>query len=313
MDNGYTQCSFELTSGIIKFTEKFHPDIDTPTPTLSLFFSYSKEFSESKSFTNSQAFSYSQSFSNSPLFSYSQTFSNSPIFSYSHIFSYSYGFTHSKYFSFSSDFGKSNTISDQFSLLQNFIQSESFQFTESLTLLHTKSDEFTQSIIFSKSSSESINTNKITVIKSMTYSFVVVRSVTFSFSNYSTQKIYNCINKDGIITVCYTNTQYDTKIPYIIQILSPTMIPVYISLEIHKNKKKISSEQLIGIVCGVTAVFFSILGIVILFIRKKNMIEVSYVSEISTSESETSETQTIEQITNITMPEEINDSADNWL
>ena len=58
-----------------------------------------------------------------------------------------------------------------------------------------------------------------------------------------------------------------TYFPYIIYYLSP----IYVEREVTINifpKRGITPEQLIGLVCGTTSVFFLVLGVIILAVRK---------------------------------------------
>lgn len=79
------------------------------------------------------------------------------------------------------------------------------------------------------------------------------------------------------------------------------------------NKKRVTQEQLIGIVCGAVAIFFSIVGIVIIAIQKKNRnAKMSEFDEILSSENESDdtikETNTVE-----TIPTNSNIQFDDWL
>lgn len=69
-------------------------------------------------------------------------------------------------------------------------------------------------------------------------------------------------------------TNYETKlfeyIPYIIAYLSPSYVEIKINIDMNKNKKRITQEKLIGVVCGSVAGFFVILSIIILIRQKKN-------------------------------------------
>lgn len=69
-------------------------------------------------------------------------------------------------------------------------------------------------------------------------------------------------------TYTMIHLQYYSYFPYIINFMSPSYTILYIPIDINK-KKTISKEQLIGIVCGTTSVFFLILCIIINIIRKK--------------------------------------------
>lgn len=62
----------------------------------------------------------------------------------------------------------------------------------------------------------------------------------------------------------------------IIRYFSPTIVSVEIITEFNVEKKKISQEQLIGIVCGAAAGFFGILGIIVLSVRRVNRSNFQY-------------------------------------
>ena len=66
--------------------------------------------------------------------------------------------------------------------------------------------------------------------------------------------------------------EYEKYIPYIIRFLSPVYVPTIVFIPIKNNKRKISSVQLIGIACGSASVFFLILGIVIVSLKRKYFI-----------------------------------------
>lgn len=66
-----------------------------------------------------------------------------------------------------------------------------------------------------------------------------------------------------------TQSEFEKYFPYIIRFLSPVYVPTIVFIPIKNNKYKISSEKLIGIVCGSVSVFFLILGVIILSIKRK--------------------------------------------
>ena len=87
---------------------------------------------------------------------------------------------------------------------------------------------------------------------------------------------------DGIYSIVCTNTLIEGYFPYIIYYLSPLYVATYYSIEL--RKKIISQEQLIGISCGVTAAFFSILAIAISINRKLRRMKEKANMEISFSD-----------------------------
>lgn len=63
-------------------------------------------------------------------------------------------------------------------------------------------------------------------------------------------------------------TQVNDQFPYWIQIYSPTVVETIFSVELNTGKNKLSSEKLIGIVCGSIGGFFGVLGVIILAKKK---------------------------------------------
>ena len=149
-------------------------------------------------------------------------------------------------------------------------------FTNSETF--SNSNEFTISNTFSSSNAFITPTEIVTTIidsRLYTYSisflitYVKRRSVSFSFSFYlSNTLIMSFIIEEQTYSYVISNTHFDRYFPYIIQYLSPSFTQTYILRNLDKVKR-ISGEQLIGIVCGSTSVFFLILGIIIIVIQKK--------------------------------------------
>lgn len=87
----------------------------------------------------------------------------------------------------------------------------------------------------------------------------------------------------------YIETNVETGLyeyfPYVIHFLSPSYVPIQIQIELREPKKKITQEQLIGFICGGTAVFFLILGIIIMIVRKAQMKGIEYGSDYLLSDS----------------------------
>ena len=61
-DKGCKQDAFKIPSNVEGYTEKHHPDIDTPTPSPTIAFSQSFAFSNSLDFSKSAAFTFSNRF-----------------------------------------------------------------------------------------------------------------------------------------------------------------------------------------------------------------------------------------------------------
>ncbi|KAK8838592.1 hypothetical protein M9Y10_033224 [Tritrichomonas musculus] len=273
-------------------------------------FSQSKIFSESNIFSQSVKFSQSKIFSESNIFSQSEGLEKSDdlsqpslgtssdlsmstasqFFSLSMKFSQTNFFTKSREFTIStlkeifdeeSFFSGSNcfthSISSSFNDFESPIQlstSKSFSPSDSFTY----SKEFTYSIKFSESKSFSsffvpFNTPRNSKSLSLFLSFVSLRSVSFSLTISPSFLYTNFLMPNGEYTICYTQIYIDRYLPYIFQFLSPTYIPVEILVELKDVKKKITQEQLIGIVCGSAACFFGIIGIIFLVVQKMKAIK----------------------------------------
>lgn len=131
------------------YTEKYQPDIHTPPPTPSEYFSRSFDFTYSKHFTCSSDFTKSSFFSRSAYFTETDDFSKSSYFTKTTEFTETGDFSKSYLFSDSSDFTKSSGFSS------SFFFSESIEFTEtgdfSKSTLFSESKDFTKSSAFSSS------------------------------------------------------------------------------------------------------------------------------------------------------------------
>ena len=147
--------AFEFKPDDVTYSEKFHPDVDTPTPTPTGYFSESFKFSKSSVFSDSDDFSKSMFFSKSGVFSKTDAFSCTDDFTQSVKFSESMKFSKSKDFSPSKKFTPSDdpertsffTKSDDFSISDIFSKSFDFTYTKSFS----KSNDFSNSKYFSKS------------------------------------------------------------------------------------------------------------------------------------------------------------------
>lgn len=96
-----------------------------------------------------------------------------------------------------------------------------------------------------------------------------------------------------------------------IYFLSPSYVPTYLSIIINE-KKGISREQLIGVVCGTTAVFFGVLGIIIMIIKRERQKKKKLNDDISFSSEESED---IEKETYIQSIEHTIDrnKTDEWI
>ena len=144
----------------------------------------------------------------------------------------------------------------------------------------------------------------------MIESFVNVKTVTFTQFYSLLITLYDCSNELGELTFCQAPSYIQCNIPYIIFSFSRTYIATHFSIEIKINK--ISQEQLIGIVCGVVAAVFTIIGIVIIaFQHKYTSKHLSEFDDITSSENENIETEG-ETNTFDNIPTNLNE-FDNWL
>lgn len=132
---------------------------------------------------------------------------------------------------------------------------------------------FFYSSSLSSSSFSSIST-QIFVSHELSYSltssltFINLRSVSFSMSYFLLRTYTFSYNINYETFYIFETQTFSYKyFPYIIHYLSPTYVASYIGIKPEK-KRKISPEQLIGIVCGSVSVVFLILAIIILVIRK---------------------------------------------
>lgn len=235
----------------------------------SLDFTQSYEFSDSKAYTPSCVFTPSLFIGQTHFFTQSSTFtpsfdfthSKSYLFSCSHHFTYSDHFTHSLYFTNSDHFADSNSLteikySSHFTMLSFW--SNSFVFASSLTLSKKP---------FSSSSKSGFRASNML---SYSYSFTLVKSVSFSFS-YILSNVYSLTYVEGLDDYSYilVPSHVERNFPYIIQFFSPTLVKALFLYEIRIEKKGLSSIQLIGIVCGSVGVFFAIIGIIVLSLKRK--------------------------------------------
>lgn len=171
------------------------------------------------------------------------------------------------YFTSSKEFTGSSTFSS------------SGQFTESNTLLITVNDQ---------TSTPQLPLKNVRYSKSFSLSYTIRKSVSYSLSYVSSntlELIYDEIK--GTYTMAVSQMNYYAYFPYIIYFMSPVYIEREITIEMVR-KSRISPEQLIGVVCGSTSVFFLILGIIILAWKKRNEVKAQFdeFDDISSSEIE---------------------------
>lgn len=214
-------------------------------------------FSNSNYFSKSEEFSDSFHFSNSDFFSFSSQFSESELFSESNCFSKTSSFSYSQIFS------------------ESFVFTESKQFSNSL--IFTNSNLFSPSIpLFRNSYTMTISFVKSYVFrKSVSHSLFIHKTISYTIS------FYNGTNNVFIIE---SNT-YEYS-PYIIQFLTQSYVTIIIYCELPIIKKKLTKGQLICIVCGLAALLFIILYIVIMIYRKIKKDDILGYDEYSNSTDE---------------------------
>lgn len=237
-DKGCGADAFNFPAGAETYTEKFHPDIDPPTPpptnyfSDSVAFSYSKLFSSSKGFSSSFMFSFSNYFtktsgftktgyfSKSSEFSETKKFSFSSFFSKSELFSKSSYFSHSDYFTKTTGFTKTGAFSETEDFTNSILFSKSEYFSESGHFSHsgyftktggfTKTGDFTKTGFFSK-------TDDFTETKDFSYSGFFSDSHPFeptdhfNHSNYFTESSYFSETVDFSKSIFFSDSKEFTK------------------------------------------------------------------------------------------------------
>ena len=293
---------------------------------VSLQFSDSFMFTSSVMFSNSDFFSRSIDFSNSNFFSKTDAFSSTKEFSSSLMFSPSIGFSNSDKFSLTNNFTMSMifTKTNEFTNSNNFASSNKFtpsvKFSNSLKF--TSSQTISFDIISTQENSNSENIWLITyqstfylgkVTFSMSYSstFFGRRSVSFSiiYSN-SYSYLLSYIKELNIYTLTVTGSHYQYNLPYIIFFYSPSYTITYIPFQV--KSKVLTKEQFIGIVCCSTFVFFSILTVIILVLRRKYIVNSDFDFSIE-SENLSKVEEENQEDKNYSSDNSYDDDIDFWL
>lgn len=112
---------------------------------------------------------------------------------------------------------------------------------------------------------------QVSITKSMSYvlSWTYCKTVTMTVTDdISYSIIYTFF--DGTFYESITAVFSKSYFPYIIEVLTPSYVKTDQVFELVAVKKKMSPEQLIGVVCGAVAGAFLIIVIVIFIIRKRN-------------------------------------------
>lgn len=160
-------------------------------------------------------------------------------------------------------FTNSNYFTDIFKFSEDFTVKND-QFSKTFDIDQTETDDSNIESI----SVTPLDSQKITFSMSFLLTYIQKRSVSFSLS-FTASNLYSISYNFDHETYEFVILQsfYLSHYPYIIYYMSPSYTMTYLQLYLI-NKKVISKEQLIGIVCGSTSVFFLIVGITICAVRK---------------------------------------------
>lgn len=310
-------------SNSLTFTES---QLFTPssifTPTLHFdqtdYFTPSKTFTPSHFFSGTIQFSLSNFFSQSMPFKATDHFTLSNLFTFSNHFNQTANFTSSNLFTFSKHFSESNQFSSSERFTKIFSRSHIF----SQTCSFSQSAAFTASKTHSASPTSSLSGQVVTNMKTLSCSFTLVKSVSMSFSHFLSKIASYTYNEEfGGYSVVLTVTEVYRSLPYLIHFYSPTSVETVFFIEVKTVKKKITSEQLIGIVCGSVGAFFGIIGIIILSQRRKMTknydddfdYSISEGDEAQTNETHETKQTTKEVEVNFDIPEISKQNFDDWL
>ncbi|KAK8882692.1 hypothetical protein M9Y10_045334 [Tritrichomonas musculus] len=184
--------TFGFNPNDVFYTEKFHPDIDTPTPTPSGAFTKTLDFTVSSEFTETGRFSRSIAFSQSNSFKPTLNFDRTNSFTPSNTFTRSNSFTKSNNFTKTDIFSNSNKFSNTEKFSNSLKFSNSNRFTNSLKF--SNSNRFTNSLKFSNSnrftnSLKFSNTNRFTNSLKFSNSNRFSNSLKFSNTNRFTNSL----------------------------------------------------------------------------------------------------------------------------
>ena len=221
--------TFGFVDDDVKYTEIFHPDINTATPTptevftgsnsftYSYIFTSSNRFTDSKKFTKSNDFTSTRTFTASNHFSKSGHFTKSDIFTKSGLFTKSHSFTRSHIFSASNKFSSSHSFtksssftgSHSFTLSSDFTKSGSFSFSceFSLSSFFSETGSFSETTKFTFSSYFT-ESGKFTLTKQFSNSEKFSKSLLFSASKVFTESRH--FDASGTFTPSNSFTASDT-------------------------------------------------------------------------------------------------------
>ena len=184
-----------------------------------------------------------------------------------------------------------NTFSETKRFTESNKFSETERFTESIKF--SASEKFTRSssiecTFFDSSSNKNINENDKTITFSMTIMETIVNIRTVIFSNSFTLTVSHFLCNNENTNICETIIYKEYNFPYIIHSYTHSLIKTHLLQDIKIHKKKLSSEQLIGVVCGTVALLFAILTFAILIIQRKNKYKINERSLDDDTESDSS-------------------------
>ena len=282
--------TFGFTTGDIAYTEKFHPDINTPTPSPTVYFSESAKFSYSSEFTFSEAFSRSSFFTKSACFSGSTEFTNSIKFTETKDFTETSGFSKSNDFTISDsfwptvDFNHTNTLkpSSAFSPSKSFSKSSQFSKSDvfTATVEFTKTGQFSESSDFTKSNLFS-KSNEFQPSKQFSDSFVFSNSNLFSKSdNFKASNVFT------------QSTIFSSSLAFTQSAVIRGVVPVKDS----DDGKKLGTGAIAGIAVGIVAALV-IVALLVFFLIKKNKAHINE-EEVETLDETQSTTNTDNPIYN---------------
>ncbi|KAK8886567.1 hypothetical protein M9Y10_042031 [Tritrichomonas musculus] len=200
-------------------------------------------------------------------------------------------FSMSEIITMSSIFTETETFTNLFELqTSNHYQTDS---------MHLSTEYFSISSIIENTI---LYTNHVKNSLTVTLTFVQMRSVSFSLSNSKSNTFFISFDANkNTISIIMTQSDFWFYFPYIIYYYSPKFVSTNIIINISK-RKGITREQLIGIICGSSAVFFIILYTIIAIYRKMTYVNIE--NEISFSFSYSSEELYKKQFSNENQPDE---------
>lgn len=215
-------------------------------------------------------------------------------------------------FEFTDEFTSSNdfTLSSDFTISSTFTTSSTF----SSSFLFTLSPTFSESSLFTPLNIIfSFDKNKVSLLLSVTEVYVSARTVSFSYFQIESNIESKIIFSSSYSSITMSKIIIYTNMPYIIYTYTLSYSYSIFLKDLNLNKNWLTSEKLVGIVCGSVSMFFLILGIAIIVYRR-NVEKNRFINEEYDflSSSECSEQQVpIEK--NIELHKIDNPSDNDWI